>query len=123
MNQENDIDEFAEIVAAVVRRDWRLFGLQEPLILRSWTVGRRLLVVFRPLPQTRPDDLYGVDWLVDESPTGLTDATPEERATEVARYLILEPRERVSAGNSLKAEISWVTNVTDGDRPATIDSI
>lgn len=121
MNQENDIDEFAGIVASVVERDWRLFGLQEPIILRSWTVGRRLLIVFRPLPQTRPDDLYGVDWLVDESPTGLTDATPEERATEIARYLILEPREQVSGGNSSKTEISWVTNVTDGDRPATTD--
>lgn len=121
MNPENDVDKFAGNVVAVIERDCRLFGLQRPIILRTWTIGRRLLIVFRPLPETRPDDLCGVDWLVDESPTGLTGATAEERATEVARYLILEPRELVGGGDNSNTEISWVTNVTHGDRPTRVD--
>ncbi len=82
-----------DTVIDYLEHHWSFMADEKPRVLRSWINDGHMLFVYQPAPQTAPDLVLGLEYLVDggPSPTGLTDPTDTELALEIARYQILEP--------------------------------
>lgn len=102
---------------------WSSMTDEKPQVLRSWTDGSRVLLVYKPYPDSAPQYVYGIDNCVDvprPSPVGDV-AGIDDRAAQIARYQVLEPRGTLAPRHPDAETIYWIpADSDDKSRPLTV---